>query len=481
LKFLLRRNILEYKHNQFDIMPLFTSKSKASTLTSRNNSPTPKSTTETKDKHIKVAKLFLEEEKKTITLPIIDGTFGPKVVDISNMYKDTDYFTYDPGFMSTASCSSAITYIDGDKGVLLHRGYSIADLAQNADFTEVCYLLLYGELPNTSQKTEFTEKIKHHTMIHEQMHFLFRGFPRSAHPMAVMVGAVSSLSAFYHDTLDIRDKMQRDLAAIKLIAKVPTLAAMTYKYSIGQPFVYPDNTLDYASNFLQMMFALPSEPYKIDPIIVDTINKLLILHADHEQNASTSTVRLAGSSGANPYAVIGAGIASLWGPAHGGANEAVINMLKEIGTPERIPLFINKAKDKNDPFRLMGFGHRVYKNYDPRASVLKKSCHDVLKKLHHNNDSLLDIAIELESIALKDPYFVERKLYPNVDFYSGIIYRALGIPSQMFTVMFAVARTAGWVAQWKEMIEDPKQKIGRPRQLYIGYPERKYTPISKRK
>lgn len=461
-------------------MPLFKPKSKASTS---NTSPTVANRDKiaTKSAPVQTVKLTLEDGKKNVNLPILKGTLGPNVVDVTNLYQDTDVFTYDPGFMSTASCQSAITFIDGDEGVLLHRGYAIADLAQHADFMEVCFLLLYGELPNSAQKLEFVNRIRTHTMIHEQMQFLFRGFPRSAHPMAVMVGAVSSLSAFYHETLDIRDKAQRDLAAIKLIAKVPTLAAMTYKYSIGQPFVYPDNSLDYSSNFLKMMFALPSEQYKVDPVIADAINKLMILHADHEQNASTSTVRLAGSSGANPYAVIGAGIASLWGPAHGGANEAVLNMLTEIGTPERIPLFISKAKDKDDPFRLMGFGHRVYKNYDPRASVLKKSCHDVLKKLHHKKDTLLDIAMELEAIALKDPYFVERKLYPNVDFYSGIIYRALGIPSQMFTVMFAIGRTAGWVAQWKEMIEDPKQKIGRPRQLYVGYPQRKFVPISKRK
>jgi len=414
-------------------MPLFKPKSKAST--SNINAELDINHTDAAQPAQSV-KLHTQGGDKAVMLPVLKGSLGPDVIDVTNLYQETGMFTYDPGFMSTASCKSDITFIDGDEGVLLHRGYAIADLASHADFMEVCYLLLYGELPNVGQKEEFVDKIKSHTMIHEQMQFLYRGFPRSAHPMAVMVGAVSSLSAFYHETLDIRDKSQRDLAAIKLIAKVPTLAALTYK--------------------------------------------LMILHADHEQNASTSTVRLAGSSGANPYAVIGAGIASLWGPAHGGANEAVLNMLREIGTPERIPLFINKAKDKNDPFRLMGFGHRVYKNYDPRASVLKKSCHDVLKKLNHKNDPLLEIAMELESIALKDPYFVERKLYPNVDFYSGIIYRALGIPSQMFTVMFAIGRTAGWVAQWKEMIEDPKQKIGRPRQLYTD-PHRTFVPISKRK
>lgn len=427
------------------------------------------------------AKLFIGDSKKPIELPIIQGNVGPSVIDVTKLYDESGMFTYDPGFMSTASCNSAITYIDGEEGILMHRGYSIADLAQSSDFMEVCYLLLYGELPNKAEKAKFIAKIKKHTMIHEQLQFLFRGYPRSAHPMAVMVGTVSSLAAFYHDSLDIRDKAQREEAAIKLIAKIPTLAAMSYKYSIGQPMVYPDNSLDYSANFLKMMFGVPSEQYKVDPILADAIDKLLILHADHEQNASTSTVRLAGSSGANPYAVIGAGISSLWGPAHGGANEAVLNMLAEIGTAERIPMFIAKAKDKNDPFRLMGFGHRVYKNYDPRAAVLKKSCQEVLKKMNIKDDPLLEIAQELEAIALRDPYFVERKLYPNVDFYSGIIYRALGIPTQMFTVMFAIGRTAGWVAQWKEMIEDPKQKIGRPRQLYVGEASRKFVPINKRK
>ncbi len=427
------------------------------------------------------AKLFIGDSKTPIELPIMQGTVGPAVIDVTKLYDASGMFTYDPGFMSTASCNSAITYIDGEEGVLMHRGYSIADLAENSDYMEVCHLLLYGELPNKSQKEAFIAKIKKHTMIHEQLQFLFRGFPRSAHPMAVMVGTVSSLAAFYHDSLDIRDKAQREDAAIKLIAKIPTLAAMSYKYSIGQPMVYPDNTLDYSANFLKMMFGVPSEQYKVDPVLAGAIDKLLILHADHEQNASTSTVRLAGSSGANPYAVIGAGISSLWGPAHGGANEAVLNMLSEIGTVDRIQMFVNKAKDKNDPFRLMGFGHRVYKNYDPRASVLKKSCQEVLKKLNIKDDPLLEIAQELEAIALRDPYFVEKKLYPNVDFYSGIIYRALGIPTQMFTVMFAIGRAAGWVAQWKEMIEDPKQKIGRPRQLYVGEANRKFVPLNKRK
>lgn len=427
------------------------------------------------------ARLTIDGSPKAIELPIIHGSVGPSVIDVTKLYNETGLFTYDPGFMSTASCDSSITYIDGEDGVLMHRGYSIADLAEKADYTDMCYLLLYGELPTIKEKEEFSATIKNHTMVHEQLQFLFRGYPRDAHPMSIMVGAVSSLSAFYHDTLDIRDAAQRELAAIRIIAKVPTLAAMTYKYSMGQPFVYPDNSLDYAENFLKMMFSFPTEEYTADPVIADAINKLLILHADHEQNASTSTVRLAGSSGANPFAVIGAGIASLWGPAHGGANEAVLEMLQEIGTPERVDTFVNKAKDKNDPFRLMGFGHRVYKNYDPRATVLKKSCHDVLKKLNIKNDPLLDIAMELEKIALKDSYFVEKKLYPNVDFYSGIIYRALGIPTSMFTVMFALGRTSGWVAQWKEMIEDPKQKIGRPRQLYTGAPSRPFINIKKRK
>ncbi len=426
------------------------------------------------------AKLYIGDNPKPLELPIISGNEGPSVIDVTKLYAETGLFTYDPGFMSTASCHSSITYIDGEEGILRHRGYEIADLAEKSDYLEVCYLLLHGELPNKTEKENFKQQITHHTMVHEQLHFLFRGYPRSSHPMAVMVGAVSSLSAFYHDTLDIRDKHQRDLAAIKLLAKVPTLAAMAYKYSVGQKFVYPDNSLGYGANFLKMMFEIPCEPYTPNPILARTIEKLFILHADHEQNASTSTVRLSGSSGANPFAVISSGIASLWGPAHGGANEAVLKMLEEIASPKRIKYYIEKAKNKDDPFRLMGFGHRVYKNYDPRATVLKKSCHEVLQALNVNDDPLLDIAMELEQIALHDPYFIERKLYPNVDFYSGIIYRALGIPTAMFTVMFAVARTAGWVAQWKEMIEDPQQKIGRPRQLYIGSQKRDFTPLSKR-
>jgi citrate synthase len=432
------------------------------------------------DKIKKTAKLLIDENSKPVELPIIEGTDGPSVIDVTKLYAETGLFTYDPGFMSTASCHSGITYIDGDVGILRHRGYDIADLAEKSDYLEVCYLLLNGELPNKQEKENFVNSVKRHTMVHEQLHFLFRGYPRGSHPMAVMVGAVSSLSAFYHDTLDIRDKSQREHAAIKLIAKIPTLAAMTYKYSVGQRFVYPDNRLSYGANFLKMMFEIPCEPYEVNPILADTVEKLLILHADHEQNASTSTVRLSGSSGANPFAVISSGIASLWGPAHGGANEAVMKMLSEIASPDRIKFYIEKAKNKDDPFRLMGFGHRVYKNYDPRAAVLKKSCDKVLKSLNIQDDPLLDIAMELERIALSDPYFIEKKLYPNVDFYSGIIYRALGIPTSMFTVMFAIARTAGWVAQWKEMIEDPQQKIGRPRQLYIGNKQRSYVPLDKR-
>lgn len=434
---------------------------------------------EQENKH--TARLYLSHINKEIELPIMFGTEGVPVIDISLLGEYADVFTYDPGFMSTASCKSSITYIDGDAGVLRHRGYDIADLANNSSFLEVAYLLLHDDLPNIQQLQSFENDMKHHSMVHEQLQFLYRGFPRSSHPMAVLLGAVSSLSAFYHDTLDIRDKVQRDLAITRVIAKIPTLAAWTYKYSIGQPFVYPDNSLGFGENFLKMMFAVPTEEYVVNPVCAKALEKLMILHADHEQNASTSTVRLSGSSGANPFAVMASGVASLWGPAHGGANEAVLRMLQEIGTMERIPLFINKAKDKNDPFRLMGFGHRVYKNYDPRATVLKESCREVLNAMNIKQDPLLDIAMELERIALQDPYFIEHKLYPNVDFYSGIIYRALGIPTPMFTVMFAIARMAGWAAQWKEMIEDPKQKIGRPRQLYIGHNQRAYTLLKSRK
>lgn len=419
--------------------------------------------------------------KPAVEFPIYKAVEGANVIDISKLYAQTGHFTFDPGFLSTASCDSEITYIDGDKGILRYRGYDIEDLANKSDFLETAYLLLYGDLPNGKQKEWFDYRIKHHTMVHEQLQFLYRGFPRRAHPMALMVGAVASLSAFYHDSLDIHNPEERELAALRLVAKMPTLAAMCYKYSVGQPFMYPQNDLGFCENFLYMMFATPCEPYKVNPIIANAMEKIFILHADHEQNASTSTVRLAGSSGANPFACMGAGIASLWGPAHGGANEAVIQMLTEIGDVKNIPQFIKRAKDKNDPFRLMGFGHRVYKNYDPRASVLRKACHEVLVEMGQEDEPLLKIAMELERIALNDEYFIERKLYPNVDFYSGIIYRALGIPTALFTVLFAVARTAGWIAQWKEMIEDPTMKIGRPRQLFIGEGPRKFVPLNKRK
>lgn len=427
----------------------------------------------------KIAKLTVDG--KTFDLPIYDAKIGPSVIDVTSLYSQTGMFTYDPGFMSTASCNSGITYIDGDDGVLLYRGYRIADLAEKSDFMETCYLLIYGELPNNAQKQKFIERIKQHTMVDEQIKKVFESFPRHAHPMAIMVSAIGGLSAFYHDKLDIRNPQHREDAAIRLIAKMSTLSAMTYKYLVGQPFVYPNNSLNYSENFLNMMFSVPAEKFEVDPILADAVDKLLILHADHEQNASTSTVRLAGSSGANPYAVISAGITSLWGPAHGGANEAVLKMLQEIGDVSQIPVFIARAKDKNDSFRLMGFGHRVYKNYDPRAKVLKKACDDVLRKMNRTDDKLLAIAMELEKIALSDEYFIERKLYPNVDFYSGIIYRALGIPTEMFTVMFALGRTPGWISQWKEMIEDPKQKIGRPRQLYVGHTERDYIELNNRK
>lgn len=422
----------------------------------------------------------LSAGNKTISLPMYEGTEGPSVIDISRLYGDTGYFTYDQGFLSTASCESKITYIDGDKGILRYRGYDIDVLAEKSDFLEVAYLLLYGKLPDKKEKSGFVHTITRHTMVHEQLHFLFRGFPRASHPMAIMVGAAASLSAFYHDSLDINVAEERSLAAYRMIAKMPTLAAMAYKYSTGMPFIYPRNDLGFAENFLHMMFATPCEEYKVNPVLADAMDKILILHADHEQNASTSTVRMAGSSGANPFACIGAGIASLWGPAHGGANEAVINMLEQIGDVRKIPEFIKKVKDKNSGIRLMGFGHRVYKNYDPRAKVLRKTCHDVLKELGRIDEPLLKIAMELERIALSDDYFIERKLYPNVDFYSGIIYRAMGIPSKMFTVLFAVARTVGWVAQWKEMMEDPNTKIGRPRQLFTGPKPRSFVPLGKR-
>ncbi|RSU77906.1 citrate (Si)-synthase [Sphingomonas sp. S-NIH.Pt3_0716] len=410
---------------------------------------------------------------------IMDGTVGPQVIDVRKLYANTGMFTYDPGFTSTASCESGLTYIDGDAGVLLHRGYPIGQLAEQSSFMEVCYLLLNGELPSAKELAEFTNTITRHTMVHEQLTAFFRGFRRDAHPMAIMVGVVGALSAFYHDSTDINDPEQRRIASHRLIAKMPTIAAMAYKYSVGQPFVYPRNDLSYTANFLNMTFSVPAEDYKIDPIVVDAMDKIFTLHADHEQNASTSTVRLAGSSGANPFACIAAGIACLWGPAHGGANEAALNMLREIGTVDRIPEYIARAKNKDDPFRLMGFGHRVYKNYDPRATVMQKTAKDVLEKLGVN-DPIFDVAKELEQIALNDPYFIEKKLYPNVDFYSGVILSAIGFPTEMFTVLFALARTVGWVAQWNEMISDPAQKIGRPRQLYTGPTQRDYVAVDKR-
>jgi citrate synthase len=415
---------------------------------------------------------------KTVEMPIYKGSIGPDVVDIRKLYAETGMFTFDPGFTSTASCESQITYIDGDAGILLHRGYPIDQLAEQSSFLEVCYLLLNGELPGPAQFEQFKADVTRHSMVHDQMHSFFKGFRRDAHPMAVMVGVVGALSAFYHDSLDIEDPVQRQLASVRLIAKVPTIAAMAYKYSVGQPFVYPRNDLDYASNFLRMCFAVPAEDYVVNPVLARAMDKIFTLHADHEQNASTSTVRLAGSSGANPFACIAAGIACLWGPAHGGANEAALDMLNEIGSVERIPEFVQGVKDKK--YRLMGFGHRVYKNYDPRAKVMQKACHDVLTAVGHTNDPILKVAMELEKVALSDPYFVERKLYPNIDFYSGITLKAMGFPPEMFTVLFALARTVGWIAQWKEMTEDPSQKIGRPRQAYTGATKRDYAPISKR-
>ena len=426
-------------------------------------------------------KATLTVEGQTVDFPVLSGTVGPDVIDISKLYAQTGMFTYDPGFTSTGSCESKITYIDGDEGILLYRGYPIEQLAEKGDFLETCYLLLYGELPTKAQKEDFDNRVTRHTMVHEQMARFFQGFRRDAHPMAVMVASVGALAAFYNDSTDISDPTQRMIASMRMIAKIPTLAAMAYKYNIGQPFVYPKNSLDYASNFLQMCFSVPCEEYKVNPVMAEALDKIFILHADHEQNASTSTVRIAGSSGANPFACIAAGIACLWGPAHGGANEAALQMLADIGTVDKIPEFIAKVKDKNSTVRLMGFGHRVYKNYDPRAKIMQQMCHKVLAETGHQNDPLLHVAMELEKIALSDEYFIQRKLYPNVDFYSGITLKAMGFPTSMFTVLFAVARTVGWISQWSEMIQDPQQKIGRPRQLYSGATSRDYVGIDKRK
>ncbi|THD74732.1 citrate (Si)-synthase [Thalassobius vesicularis] len=426
----------------------------------------------------RTAKLTLDD--KTLELPILTPTVGPEVLDIRKLYAQGHVFTYDPGFTSTAACDSTITYIDGDEGILLHRGYPIDQLAAKSHYLEVCYLLMYGELPTATQLETFETTITRHTMLHEQMQYFFRGFRRDAHPMATMVGVVGAMSAFYHDSTDVNDQKQREIAAHRLIAKMPTIAAWAYKYSIGQPFVYPRNDLDYAANFLHMCFSVPAEPYHVDPILARAMDRIFTLHADHEQNASTSTVRLASSSGANPFACIAAGIACLWGPAHGGANQACLEMLKEIGTVDRIPEFIARAKDKNDPFRLMGFGHRVYKNMDPRATVMKESADEVLELLGVEDNPLLQVAKELEHIALNDPYFIEKKLFPNVDFYSGIILEAMGFPTSMFTPIFAMSRTVGWISQWKEQFSDPQMKIGRPRQLYLGETYRDYVDVEDR-
>ena len=416
----------------------------------------------------------------TYDLDVLKGTTGPDVIDVRKLYSETGCFTFDPGFTSTGSCESAITFIDGDIGILRYRGYPIDQLAEKSDFLEVCYLLIYGDLPTEDKFSTFKTRIMYHTMLHEQINYFFRGFRRDSHPMAIMNGVVGALSSFYHDSTDINDPKHRFIASTRMIAKMPTIAATAYRYSIGMPFTYPKNDLSFSENFLYMMFSNPCEEYVVNPILARAMDRILILHADHEQNASTSTVRISGSSGANPFACIAAGIASLWGPAHGGANEAVLNMLDEIGTKDRVPEYIKRAKDKSDPFRLMGFGHRVYKNFDPRAQIMRQTAHEVLGDLGIENDPLLDLAMELERIALEDEYFVEKKLYPNVDFYSGIIYRAMGIPTSMFTVLFAVARTVGWVARWNEMIEDPTQKIGRPRQLYTGEVERDFVEMKDR-
>lgn len=426
------------------------------------------------------ATLSFSDGSPSIEFPIYSGTVGPDVIDIRKLYGATGKFTYDPGFMSTAACNSSITYIDGDKGELLYRGYPIEQLAVNCDFLESCYLLLNGELPNAAQKEKFVKTVGSHTMVHEQMQFFFRGFRRDAHPMSVLVGTVGALASFYHDSLDINDPHHREVSAIRLIAKMPTLVAMAYKYSIGQPFVYPRNDLSYSANFMRMMFSNPCEEYKVNDVLVRALDRILILHADHEQNASTSTVRLSGSSGANPFACIAAGIACLWGPAHGGANEAALTMLKEIGSVDNIPEFVRQVKDKNSGVKLMGFGHRVYKNYDPRAKLMRETCYEVLAELGLENDPLFKLAMALEKVALEDDYFVSRKLYPNVDFYSGIVQSALGIPVSLFTGIFAMARTVGWIAQWNEMISDPEQKIGRPRQLFVGSPTRDVQPLDQR-
>ncbi len=425
--------------------------------------------------------MTLDGSNKSFSLPVRPGTLGPSVADVSKLYGNLGLFTYDPGYGMTASCESKITYIDGDEGVLLHRGYPIDQLAEHSNFIEVAYLLLNGDLPNAEQRHEFEYGVMRHTMLHEQLRRFYDGFRRDAHPMAVLCGVVGALSAFYHDSLDINDPEHRRISAFRLIAKLPTIAAWAYKYSIGQPFMYPRNDLGYAENFLYMMNAVPAEPYHVSPVLARAMDRIFILHADHEQNASTSTVRLAGSTGANPFACIAAGIASLWGPAHGGANEAVLKMLGEIGHKDNIPAFIEKVKDKDSHVRLMGFGHRVYKNYDPRAKIMERTCHEVLAELGIKDDPLLDLAMELERIALHDDYFISKKLYPNVDFYSGIILKAMGFPTSMFTVLFAVARTVGWISQWKEMIEDPSQRIGRPRQLYTGATQRDFVPLDARR
>ena len=424
--------------------------------------------------------ISLDGTGKSAKLPLLTGSLGPAVADIRKLHADLGIFTYDPGYGGTAACESKITYIDGDEGVLLHRGYPIAQLAEQSTFLEVGYLLLHGDLPNATQNQQFVAQITNHTLLHEQLRHFYNGFRRDAHPMAIICGVVGALSAFYHDSLDINDPAHRELSALRLIAKMPTIAGWAFKYAQGMPFVYPRNDLGYAENFLHMMFAMPSEPYKVSPVLARAMDRILILHADHEQNASTSTVRLAGSTGANPFACIAAGIASLWGPSHGGANEAVLKMLNEIGTKDHIPEFIRKVKDKSSGVKLMGFGHRVYKNFDPRAKIMQATCHEVLGELGIKDEPLLELAVELERIAIEDEYFVSRKLYPNVDFYSGIILKAMGIPTSMFTVLFAVARTVGWISQWKEMIEEPGQRIGRPRQIYTGSPQRDFVPLHQR-